>query len=79
MGGRVESVFGVTRDCSFSKWVCSVSRMIWGCEVICPVLGSVMVDRFGWSFAHGCNPAAVFRLWWYRLGLFCIVRIPFLL
>jgi len=43
--------------------------MIW-CEVICPVLGSVMVDRFGWSFAHGCNPAAVFRLWWYRLGLF---------
>ena len=61
---------GVTRDCSFSKWLCNVSRMDWGCEVICPVDGSVMVDSFGWSFAFGCNPASVFRLWCYRLGLF---------
>ena len=38
--------------------------------MICPVLGSVMVDRLSWSFAHGCNPVVVFRLWWYRLGLF---------
>ena len=55
--GRVS---GVARDCSFSKCVCSVSKMVWGCEVMCPVLGSVMVDRFGWSLAPGCRPAAVF-------------------
>ena len=61
--GGMGRVSGVTRDCSFSKRVCSVSKMVWGCEVICPVLGSVMVDRFGWSLAHGCRPAAVFRSW----------------
>ena len=57
--GGMGRVSGVTRDCSFSKWVCSVSKMVWGCEVICPVLGSMMVVRFGWSLAHGCRPAAV--------------------
>ena len=59
--GRVS---GVTRESSFLMWVCSVSKMVWGCEVICPVLGSVMVDRFGWSLVHGCRPAAVCKLWW---------------
>ncbi len=61
--GGMGRVSEVTLDCSFSKWVCSVSRMVWGCEVICLVLGSVIVDRFGWSLALGCRPAAVFRLW----------------
>ena len=61
--GVMGRVSGVTRDCFFSKWVCSMSKMVWGCEVIYLVLGSVMVDMFGWSFTHGCNPAAVFRLW----------------
>ena len=43
--------------------------MVCGCEVDCPVLVSVVVDRLGLSLAHGCRPAAVFRLWWYSLGL----------
>jgi len=30
----------------------------------------VIVDRFGWSLAHGFISATVFRLWWYLLGLF---------
>ncbi len=60
--GGMGRVLGVTRDCYFLKWLCDVSRMVWGCEVICPVVGSVMVDRFGWAFALGCNPAAVFRV-----------------
>jgi len=56
-----------------------VSKMVWGCEVICPVLESVMVVRFGWSLAHGCRPAAVFKLRWYRLGLFLYNASSFLL
>jgi len=68
--GGMGRVFGVTRNFSFLKWVCIVSGMVWGFEAICPVVGSVMVDRFGWSLAHYCNPAVVLRLWWYRLGLF---------
>ena len=68
--GGMGRVFGVTRVCSFSKWVCIVSRIVWEFEMICPVIGSVIVDRFGWSLAHGCNLAAILRLWWYRLGLF---------
>ncbi len=68
--GGMGRVSGVTRDCSFSNWVCSVSNMVWGCEVISPVLGSVMLDRFGWSLAYGCRPDAIFRMWWYLLGLF---------
>ena len=32
--GGMGRVSGVTRDCSFLKWVCSVSRMVWGCELI---------------------------------------------
>jgi hypothetical protein len=67
--GGMGRAYGVTLDCPFSKWVCSMSKMVWGCKVICPVLGSVIMDRFGWSLAHGCNPATVFRLRWYRLGL----------
>ena len=46
---------------------------------MCPVLGSVMVDRFGWSLAHGCKPTTVFRLWWYRLGLFLYIASSFFL
>ena len=67
--GGMDSVFGVTRDCFFSKWACIVSRMVWELEVICPVVGSVIMERFGWSLAHGCNPAIVLRLWWYRFNL----------
>ena len=51
--GGMGRVAGVIRDCSFSKWLCNVSRSVWGCEVICPVCGSVMVDRFDWTFALG--------------------------
>ena len=28
--GGMGRVSGVTRDCSFSKWLCNVSRMVWG-------------------------------------------------
>ena len=40
------------------------------------VVGSLMASSLGWSLALGCKPAAVLRLLWYRLGLFCIVGLP---
>ena len=45
--GGMGRVSWVTRDCFFSQWVCRVPEMVWWCEVICRVLGSAMVDRFG--------------------------------
>ena len=47
--------------------------------MVCPVLRSVIVERFGWSLAHGCRPAAVFSLWWYFLGLFLYTESSFFL
>ena len=55
---------GVLRECSFSKFVCSM-LMIWvGHVVISLVVGSRMASSLGWSSALGCRPAAVLRLLW---------------
>ena len=75
--GGMGRVFGVTRDCSFSKWVCSVCKLVWGYDVIFPVLESVMVDRLGWSLASGCRPAAVFYYGGIFWGSICIVKLSF--
>ena len=49
-----------------------MSMMACGWDVISFVSGSRIIVRFGWSLALGWRPAMVFRLLWYRLGLFCI-------
>ena len=72
--GRVS---GVTPDCSFSKCVCSVSTMVWGCEVICSMSGSVMVVRFGWCLAHDCRPTVVSNCGGIVWVSFCIMNLPF--
>ncbi len=56
-----------------------MSMMSWGCVFISFVFGSRMVDRFGWSLALGWRPAEVFRLVWYRFGLFLYKMSSFLL
>ena len=75
--GGVGRVSVVTRDCSFSKGVCSVSNMVWGCEVILPVSGLVIVVRFGWSLAHGCRRQLFLSYGGIVWGSFCIVHLPF--
>ena len=39
-------------------------------EVILLVVGSRVMARLGWFLARGWSPAGVFRLLWYRFGLF---------
>jgi hypothetical protein len=57
--------FGVLRECSFSKCVCSMSMiLLGGCVVISLVVGSRMASSLAWYLAFGCRPAAVLRLLW---------------
>ena len=56
-----------------------MSMMAWGWDVISFVSGSRIVVRFGWSLALGWRPAEVFRLAWYRLGLFLYMTSSFFL
>ena len=55
---------GVLRECSFSKYVCSMLMILVGYVVISLVVGSRMASRLGWSLALGCRSAAVLRLLW---------------
>jgi hypothetical protein len=57
--GGMDRSFGVTRDCSGAKCVCSVSSIIWGLEVILSVCGTLMVARIGCSLVFDCSPAIV--------------------
>jgi len=61
---------GVLRECSFSKFVCSMLMLRGGIVVILLLFGSRMASSLGWSLALGCRSAAVLRLLWYRFGLF---------
>ncbi len=56
-----------------------MSIMAWGWDVISFVSGSLTVVRLGWSLALGWRPAMVFRLLWYRFGLFLYVSSSFFL
>jgi len=55
---------GVLRECSFSKWVCSMSMIRGEYVVMLLVDGSRMPSTLGWSLALGCRPSAVLRLLW---------------
>ena len=50
---------GVLRECSLSKYVCSMSTIWDGCVVTSWVVGSRMASSLGWSLALGCRPATV--------------------
>jgi hypothetical protein len=67
-GSKMRS--GLLRECSFSKYACSMLMICEGFVVISLVVGSRIASRLGWSFALGWRPAAVLRLLWYRLGIF---------
>ena len=56
-----------------------MSIMAWGWDVISFVSGSLIVVRLGWSLALGWRPAMVFRLLWYRFGLFLYMSSSFFL
>ncbi len=56
-----------------------MSMMAWGWDVISCVSGSLIVVRLGWSLALGWRPAMVFRLLWYRFGLFLYMSSSFFL
>ncbi len=54
-----------------------MSMMAWGWDVISFASRSRIVVRFGWFLALGWRPAEVFRLAWYRFGLFLYRTSPF--
>jgi hypothetical protein len=57
--GGIDSLSGVTRDCSAAKCVCSVSSFIWGLEAIALVCGTLTMAKLGCSLVLGYSPAIV--------------------